>query len=252
MSEKKRILEAIRMRMRRDGITYAKLANKLSVSEVSVKRYFSEERLSLDLLDDVCRALGATLDELLAEFKAVAHVQKDTFTEDQEKALADDEFLFVLFFMVARGYSFPAIDARFENKETAKIIKALRDLENLQLIEYPSNNELRTLVSSNAHIRPGGSMWKKYSAVSIQEFFNSNFQRGNEYFKLSLGYLTEENAKQLKKKFELLEDEIKTMLVVGQVTAKDVQKKQFYWIATCFRPMESSVLEVIAERSKLI
>lgn len=252
MSEKKRILEAIRMRMRRNGMTYAQLAKKLSISEVSVKRYFSEERLSLDTLDDICQALGASLEELFNELKSVAYVQKDTFTEEQEQALAGDEFLFVLFFMVAREYSFEAIEGKFSNQSTANIIKALRELENLQLVQYSSNKELRTLVSCNAQVRPGGALWNKYSSVGIKEFFDSDFSKQNEYFKLSLGYISEENAKQLKKKFQLLEDEIKTMLAIEQVTSKTSRNKRFYWIANAFRPMETSVLEVIADRSKLI
>ncbi|MEN9529676.1 MAG: hypothetical protein RI932_1549 [Pseudomonadota bacterium] len=250
MSEKKRILEAIRMRMRRDGVTYAKLAKSLSVSEVSVKRYFSEERLSLDLLDDICRVLGASLDVLLAELKSLAYEQKDTFSEEQEAALAKDEFLFVLFFLVARGGTFDEIDRRFGKKQTAKIVKALRELEELKLLTYPSNTAMRSLVSSNAQIRPGGALWKKYSSVGIQEFFGSDFSAQDEYFKLSLGYISEENACQLKKKLELLEDELKTMLAVEQATTKSGQKKKFYWVANCFRPMDSSVLEVIAEKSK--
>lgn len=252
MSEKHRILEALRMRMRRDGVTYGQLAKKLSVSEVSVKRYFSEERLSLDTLDEICRALGATLEELLAELKSLAYTQKDTFTAEQESALAKDEFLFVIFFLVARGSTFEEIDARFAKKSTAKIIRALRELESLELISFPSNAELRTRVSSNAHIKPDGPLWQKYSGVGIREFFDCEFSKPDEYFKLSLGYLSEDNAKMLKKRFELLEDEIKTMLAIERATERGKAKKRFYWIATSFRPMESSVLEIIAERSKLL
>ena len=253
MSEKKRILEALRMRMRRDGMTYSQLAKKLSISEVSVKRYFSEERLSLDTLDEICKALGASLEELFVELKSLAYEQKDTFSHEQEKALSADEFLFNLFFMVARSYTFDAIDARFSKRTTtAKVIKGLRELEALGLIEYRSNKEIRPLVSGNAQVKPGGPLWKKYSAESIKEFFNSSFSNKDEYFKLSLGYISEENARHLKKKFELLEDELKTMLAIESVTNKNSHNKKFYWIANSFRPMESSVLEVIAERSKFI
>lgn len=253
MSEKKRILGAVRMRMRRDGMTYAQLAKKLSISEVSVKRYFSEERLSLDTLDEICKALNASLEELLAELKSLAHVQIDTFSHEQEQALAADEFLFNLFFMVARNYSFDAIEARFSKRSTpAKVIKGLRELETLRLIEYRSNKELRTLVSSNAQIKPGGALWKKHSAAGIKEFFDSSFSKSNEFFKLSIGYISDENAKHLKKKFELIEDEIKTMLAIESVTNKNSSNKKFYWIVSSFRPMESSVLEVIAERSKFL
>lgn len=251
MSEKKRILEALRMRMRRDGMTYAQLAQKLSVSEVSVKRYFSEERLTLDMLDEVCAALGATLEELFADLRQLSEVQRQTFTEEQEFALAKDEFLFVLFFVVSRGFSFDELIEKFSSLKPAKLIKGLRELESLGLVSYPSNGQLRSLVSCNAQIRPGGPLWKRYSAVGIERYFDSKFSAANEYFSLSLGYLSERSIKILKGKFETLENEIKMLLTLEQLSEKSRERRRFYWLATSFRPMESSVLETIAERSKL-
>jgi len=250
MSEKRRILEAIRMRMRRNGVTYATLAKILNISEVSVKRYFSEERLSLDTLDDICRALSVSLDELLSDLKSVAGEQRDTFTAEQEEALSRDELLFVVFFLVARGNGFEDILTKMSSLTNAQLVATLRQLETLGLVEYQTNDTLKTLVSCNARISPGGSLWAKYSSVSINEFFKSDFQRTNEYFKLSIGYVSEENARLLKRKLENLEDEIKSILSVEQLALKNRNGRKFYWIACGFRPMESSVLQTIAEKSK--
>lgn len=252
MSEKKRILEAIRMRMRRNGMTYQQLARKLKVSEVTVKRYFSEERLPLEALDDVCKALGASLDDMLSDLKAMTFAQIDTFSTRQELALSKDEFLFVVFFMVARGYTFDEIDARLQPRDTARLIRALREMENLELVTFRSNSELRSLVSCNARFSPGGALWTRYSEVGIEEFFKSKFENSDEHFKLAVGYLSEEHAMTIRRKLESLEDEIKAFLASNRIADEKNPRRKFYWIAFGYRPMESSVLQVIAERSKLL
>jgi transcriptional regulator with XRE-family HTH domain len=252
MSEKKRILEALRMRMRRNGTTYQQLAQKLKVSEVTVKRYFSEERLPLEMLDDVCRALDAGLDEMLADLKALNYAQIDTFSLAQEVALSESEFLFVVFFMVARGYSFDEIDSGLQPRDTAALIRALRTLEELELVTYQSNKDLRSLVSCNARFSPGGALWKKYGTVGISEFFNSTFEKPDEHFKLAVGYLSEEHALTIRRKLDSLEDEIKAFLAASRISPRKQSKQKFYWIAFGFRPMASSVLQTIAEKSKVL
>ncbi|MEY3902019.1 MAG: hypothetical protein RL189_1325 [Pseudomonadota bacterium] len=252
MTEKKQILEAILKRMQRDGMTEAQLAEKLSVDESLVKSHLKGESLSVDTLEEICKAVGASLGELLGASKSTSTSQKDSFTEEQERALTNDEFMFFLFFMVARGYSLEAIHERFSNRSPENIDKSLRDLEKLQLIQYSSEKELQSLISSNARIRPGGPLWKKYSFVGIQEFFNSSFGKENEFFKLSMGYLSDEGAAQLKKRFQELEEEIKNLLIKEQEKGKSASKRSFYWIANSFRPMDSSVLQIIAEKSRLL
>ncbi|MEY4065156.1 MAG: hypothetical protein RIR26_1364 [Pseudomonadota bacterium] len=240
------------MRLRRDAITYGQLAEKLKVSEVTVKRYFSEERLPLEVIDEICRILGCGLLELMADLKSEIREQKDTFTPEQEKALASDEVLFVLFFMVARGLTFAQIVETVQKKDTALVVKALRELEHLELVSYPTNEELRPLVSCNARISPGGALWKKYSSAGIEEFYSNHFSHANESFRLHFGYLSDENVRMLKRKMENLDDEIKSLLALNGGLKRSGSSKNFYWVTHAFRPMPTSVLQLISEKSSLI
>jgi|GEM_PF-6624481 len=251
MSEKKRLLEALRLRMRRDSMTYAQLAKKISLSEVSIKRYFSEERLTLDVLDQICTAFGASLDELLADLRSVVGSQKGTFTEEQEQVLAKDKFLFQLFFSVARGETYESILDKFPGYKPAKIIRGLRELEYLKLVDFQTEKKLRALISSNAAIRPGGPLWKKYSAAGISKFFDSNFSRQDEFFNVAVGYLSQSSQEQIKRKFETLQEEVYALLALDRNLGPDHPDSRFFWIANGFRPMDSTVLETIAEQSEL-
>lgn len=252
MSEKKKIHAAVKLKMRRDGITYAHLAKKLSVSEITVKRYFSEERLTLDTLDQICSALKTSLDELMADLKLASQMQKERFTREQELALAKDEFLFVLFYVVARKFSYEEILRKLSRHKPAKIIRGLRELEELNLIEFNSEKELRTLVSSNAAIRPGGPLWNQYSSVAIREFFESNFSGKNEYFDLSIGFLSVAGQERIRHLIEKVQKEIHALLQVENNTRGARDEGEFLWIASCYRPVGFSMLEVIAEKSKYL
>ena len=61
MNQKSKLLQAIRLRLKSLNMTYATLGEKLGISEVTVKRYFSEERMTLDTLDDICRVLDVEI-----------------------------------------------------------------------------------------------------------------------------------------------------------------------------------------------
>jgi hypothetical protein len=107
-------------------------------------------------------------------------------------------------------------------------------------------------VSCNARFSPGGALWARYSEVGIEEFFKSKFDKSDEHFKLAVGYLSEEHAMTIRRKLESMEDEIKAFLASNRISDSKNHKRKFYWIAFGYRPMESSVLQVIAERSKLL
>jgi len=252
MSEKKKILAAIKLRMRRDGMTYAHLARKLSVSEVTVKRYFSEQRLSLDALDKICSVLNASLDELITDFKESLSLQKERFSKEQELALAKDEFLFVLFYVVARKLSYQDILKRLSHHRPAKIIHGLRELEMLQLVEFGTEKGLRALVSSNAEILPGGPLWNRYSSVAIDEFFDSKFEDANEFFGLSIGFASRTAHSRIRNIMRKAQSDIQAVLHLESSGGSHWRDGEFMWIASCFRPVGLSMLEVIAEKSKLL
>lgn len=252
MSEKTKILAAIKLRMRRDGMTYASLAKKLSVSEVTVKRYFSEQRLSLDSLDEICSVLNVTLDELMAELKASLQVQKEKFTQEQELALAKDEFLFILFYVVARKLSYQEILKRLSHHKPSKIIRGLRALEALQLVDFETEEKLRALVSSNAEILPHGPLWNRYSSVAINEFFASAFTGKNEFFDLSIGFVSKSGHGRVRQIIEKAQSEIHALLRLENSSSSARREGEFLWIASCYRPVGFSMLEIIAEKSQVL
>ena len=103
MSQKSLLLNGLKAHIRMRGITYSELAKKLKISESSIKNYFSESRMTLDVLDQICSVLKINIEEIIATSRAHSEPLKIRFRLDQEKFLASSELNFFIFFHILRG-----------------------------------------------------------------------------------------------------------------------------------------------------
>ena len=67
MSERAQLIASIKRQLKSQGLTYRDVAQALKLSEPSVKRVFSSERLTVDRLSQISEMLGFTMAELLQE-----------------------------------------------------------------------------------------------------------------------------------------------------------------------------------------
>jgi transcriptional regulator with XRE-family HTH domain len=238
---KHRILGALRFKMKTKGMSYSKLASLLNVSEVSVKRYFSEERMSLDVLDKICVALESSLEEMLAEFAEGSGEQQTSFTIVQEEALASHDLLFAVFYLVAGGWSFEAIVSS-HSISGAELTRSLRALEKLGLVDFSTNARLRARLPIETHWSPEGPLFTKFKARAVEEFFNSDFTQKNEFLKLGIGPLLPDSANVVRRKMIELQDEIQRLSQLDQKHIADITSVDGYWFVTALRPMSFSVI----------
>ncbi len=245
MNQKSKLLQAIRLRLKSLNMTYATLGEKLGISEVTVKRYFSEERMTLDTLDDICRVLDVEITELLNDRKEELKNQKQSFTFEQEEFLAEDDQHTIVFFKIARGYQFAELFEKADDHERQRTLKILKDLESHSLIEFKTQKELKVLVSSSAAIHPTGPIWRKYSKNGALHYFNTDFTRENEFFRMSIGRLSKDSIYEIQKKFDGLQDQILDLLALQKKSAVK-RNDPFMWFISSFRPMTGSMMETIA------
>ncbi len=65
MDQTRQVVEALKRCLKMRGLTYRTLAERINLSEASVKRIFSERSFTLRRLEQVCGALEISLSELL-------------------------------------------------------------------------------------------------------------------------------------------------------------------------------------------
>src|ERR671927_1909655 len=108
MALKSRLVEALKVCLRARGMTYGMLAAKLGVSEPTVKRMFSRGAFTLARIEQILEAIELDLQELarLARDGAPGPAE---LTPEQEQALARDERLFSVFWLIQNEWSFAEI-----------------------------------------------------------------------------------------------------------------------------------------------
>jgi transcriptional regulator with XRE-family HTH domain len=249
MSQKGKIIRCLKQCLKARGMTYAGLAKKIDVSEVSLKRYFSEERMTLDTLDLICSALHVELEELLLYSKDLDDARSPSLDEDQERYLCESHDHFLIFLKIARGYTFSQLSENLNNEEMIHLLRVIRGLEEVRLVEFPSESDLRAVLSADAVVKPEGKLWAKYSKLGVEEFFKSNFQNENEYFRVSVGYLPNEKYEEMKRKFEELQEQMVEYANQSRRKKKtSMQTQKFYWCLGAIRPMNIDFIETLAKR----
>ena len=86
MTQTARLLETLKHYLKIQGITYRILAQRLKLSESSVKRLFSDQSLSLKRLEKICSVLGLDLYELV-KLSREQQPLVDSFNDMQLKTL---------------------------------------------------------------------------------------------------------------------------------------------------------------------
>ena len=162
------LIDAMKRGLRREGITYAQLAQRLQLSEASIKRLFSRGRFTLQQVLAVCEAIGTDLAELgrSAQNRAEAIRQ---LSVAQERALAGDPRLLLLFHLLMAGWSLADIGREYALQGTERTLLLAR-LERLGQIELLPRDRVRLRIARDFFWRSNGPVRRRYGAQALREF----------------------------------------------------------------------------------
>lgn len=156
------------------GWTYAKLAERLGVSEQTVKRLFNGGDAPVSRLAQVCEALGTSFVEIVK----LVDEPPDRFyhlTLAQEAFFAENPAYFAFFTLLRERVTVDAIAERY-GLTPDSVYKYLRALDRLGLIELHPGNKVKLLVEGGLRLLRGGPIMKRQGAAmfkDIHEFFAS-------------------------------------------------------------------------------
>jgi len=244
MALKTRLVEALKVCLRARGMTYAALAKKLGVSEPTVKRMFSRGSFTLDRIERILEAVELDLQELarLARDGSPAPAE---LTNDQEAALARDERLFSVFWLIQNQWSFAEILAAFTITR-AELTAAYARLERLKLIRWGPRDRARLLVRRDFRWRDGGPVKKTYGQRVMSEFLDARFKAPLEFLRFESRVLSQESAAVLKRRLERLVMEFNELAEVDSSVPSG--KRVGVALLTACRPWEFSVLHSLKRR----
>lgn len=202
MRQTRQLMQALQAELRKRQLTYKDLADRIHMSEASVKRMFSTQSLTVERLETLCEAIQLSLADLvrIAEQSAPQTV---TLNEAQEAQLASDENLLLMANCVLNGLTLDEIVTQY-NISQAEGIRLLIKLDRLNLIELLPQNRIRLRVARNFHWQPGGIMERQVVRPFEREFVQSGFDARGELKVFASAMLSRESNAHLQRQIRKL------------------------------------------------
>jgi predicted transcriptional regulator len=182
------LVEVLKRELRSRGITYARVARELRLSEASVKRMFSRRNFSLKRLDQVCELANS-------EFSDIARAlhQEESLisrlSHEQEQEIVSNSKLFLVAVCALNHVGFDQIVATYDISRP-ECIQLLARLDRLGFIRLLPNNRIRLLISLDFSWLPDGPIQRFFNQQAHNEYFRSRFDRPDEFMVVVNGMLS--------------------------------------------------------------
>jgi len=247
-SQQHALVEALKRRLKLEGMTYAQLARQIGLSEASVKRLFSQGRFSLQQLLQCCAALGTDLGSLCQRQQARA-IENRELTVAQEKALAADPRLLLIFHLLMQGWSLPDMAREYGFKGAERTL-LLAQLDRLTLIELLPGDRVRLRVPRDFRWRTQGPLRRRYGMDVMQEFLSDPFDGERALLRFEVRELSESSLQVIKRKMERLAQEASELAELDAYLP--VERKHSAGIALALRPWVFSVAAALKQSGKVV
>ena len=193
MRDAERIVDVLEEVLRERGLTYRELGARIGLSETSVKRMFSQRRLTLDRLETICDVCGITMLELTRRASAQRESEVHRLTTAQERRLVADVELFYFFWMLVNRHSLASICRRYGVSDQ-QAQRWLIELDRMGIIELREGLRFSLRVSSNVVWDEDGPIERLIVSRSLPVFLQGRFRREDEYRRFIVGKLSPEST----------------------------------------------------------
>ncbi|MEO7496935.1 MAG: helix-turn-helix transcriptional regulator [Massilia sp.] len=206
MSSPELLLQVLRAELRAAGITYKALAERIEMSESSVKRMFGQKDMALSRLAQICKAAGVPLEDVLrraADFKP----HSDTLTLAQEKSLVANPRLLLVAICCLGHWSVEQVIETYRLSEP-ECIGALAELDRLGVIELKPLNRYSLRVSNAFQWLADGPVQQYVREHVVGDYFSGRFDGPGETLMCLPARLSQASAHELSQKIQQLAAEL--------------------------------------------
>jgi len=181
--ELKQLLHALKKIIKLRGLTYSKLARKLSVSEVTMKRFFASSDVSLSRLIQICDVLGLSFSDLVQQSQEQSE-KVFALSRPQEQFFADHPHYFAFFMEILSEDESVAQLAKRTKLSVTSIRKYLKKLEEMKLLDRLEGDEFRLKFQGTLNWITKGPLQKKFLESDNQDFVRfvgANFEKDRHF-----------------------------------------------------------------------
>ncbi|OYV01061.1 MAG: transcriptional regulator [Burkholderiales bacterium PBB5] len=173
MSSPDDVLRVLRAHLRAAQVTYRQLAERLALSESSIKRAFSQKDMTLSRLAQICQAAGLSMEDVLRDAADQAQ-HPDMLSLAQEASLVADPRLLLVAICCLGQWSLAQITGTYQLTE-AECIGCLARLDRLGLIVLRPDNSYRRQVSLAFRWRADGPAQQFLRQHVVADYFSGGF-----------------------------------------------------------------------------
>lgn len=205
MTGTKTVIDALKTLLKQSGITYAKAAVALDLSEASVKRLFAEQSFTLSRIETLCDLAGSQLTDLIR----LADDQQErlqTLTEDQEKELVGNMELLVVAICVLNRFRFSEVLKQYQFEES-QLQRLFVRLDRLGIIELQPANRYRLNVSRSFRWLANGPIQRFFTQSIISNFLDKRLIGEHDQFRFAWGTLSDESIHRVLERLSALAEE---------------------------------------------
>ncbi|MBC8025434.1 MAG: helix-turn-helix transcriptional regulator [Steroidobacteraceae bacterium] len=190
------IVDAIKRRLKAQGITYQVLAKKLGLSEPTIKRDLTRGDFTLKRLDEICDILGVTVADL-ANDESARERRITRFTDAQERALTAAPQLVLLTYLLVNRWSADDIIKAVDLDENA-FVRALLALDAIGIVNFRPPRGVQLLTARNFTWRKDGPMHEFFLQRVVPDYFRAPFDGAGDDFLFVAGSLSQASRARLK------------------------------------------------------
>jgi transcriptional regulator with XRE-family HTH domain len=205
MAQTEAVVNALKDVLKARGVTYARLARGLRLSEASVKRVFAERTFTLERLDQICALIGIEITDLARMVRQEAESPAQ-LSWDQEKQLVSDPKLLLVGVHALNNWTIDEIVETYALSK-AECIRQLAHLDRLGIIDLLPNNKIRVRVTQNFSWLPDGPIQQYFHARVQDDFFRSHFDGAGELMLFVSGMLSRPSLSALQSRLRKLRAE---------------------------------------------
>jgi DNA-binding Xre family transcriptional regulator len=178
MSSPDLLLDVLRAQLRAAGITYRMLAERIDVSESSVKRMFGQKDMALSRLAQICQVSGIAMEDVLRG-ALENRPQLEALTLPQETSLVANPRLLLVAICCLGHWSVEQILETYRLTEP-ECIKLLAELDRLGLIELKPLNRYTLRVANAFRWLPDGPVQRYFREHVVADYFSGGFNGPGE------------------------------------------------------------------------
>jgi transcriptional regulator with XRE-family HTH domain len=202
MSQTQNLIATLKRLLKAEGITYARVAAHLALSEATVKRQFSLQSFSLQTLEAICDLLRIELAEL-AQAAARNQPELHKLSPAQEKELVADPGRLLTAVCVLNHWSAARIVETYKISQ-AQCVAYLVQLDRLGLIHLMPENRVKLRIARDFAWLPDGPIQHFFQDRIQSDFLNGSFDRPGQQLRFHHAMLTAEASARLQQRMQRL------------------------------------------------